>query len=78
MGGVIQAEQQALEAGFAALRQQVKQKNLELAAAEQAEMDWISAKSATAQFLKRHLESGQYYFQFLNSDGPGGDPAGIP
>ncbi len=41
--GVIRAEKEALEAGFAALRQQVKEKNLEVAAAEQAELDRIAA-----------------------------------
>jgi len=41
--GVIGVEREALEAGFAALRERVKQKNLELAAAEQAELDRIAA-----------------------------------
>ncbi len=41
--GVIGAEKEALETGFTALREQVKEKNLELAAAEQAELDRIAA-----------------------------------
>lgn len=41
--GIIKGEREALETGFSALREHVKEKNVQLAAAEKAELGRIAA-----------------------------------